>query len=237
MSRSHAPHSRGPAIRTRRVAAIRLACPAPAGGARPGHRAVRAEQTRVEHAHMGHIRQVCRLCCAEMVGSHRPNGHARNHCGVPPCSDAFTEGRRGHHSGKNYHFSRCRRIRRFRPQVDCRRWRTPTPHRLTVYRPVTLPGVPTFELTERFWDDWHRLTPAQQERFLRARDLFASNLIAGRGFQNSLRVKGVQGSSGVYEMTWADDGRATFSYGRSNQRGAPHIIWRRVGTHEIFGCP
>jgi hypothetical protein len=28
-----------------------------------------------------------------------------------------------------------------------------------------------------------------------------------------LRVKGVQGAEGVFEMTWADDGRATFEHG------------------------
>ncbi len=36
-------------------------------------------------------------------------------------------------------------------------------------------------------------------------------------------------------MTWADDGRATFSYGKSDQPDDPHIIWRRIGTHDICG--
>jgi len=37
-------------------------------------------------------------------------------------------------------------------------------------------------------------------------------------------------------MTWAPNGRATFQYGRSHGSG-PHVIWRRFGTHDIFGEP
>jgi hypothetical protein len=35
-------------------------------------------------------------------------------------------------------------------------------------------------------------------------------------------------------MTWADNGRATFSYGDSIQEGEPHIVWHRVGTHDVL---
>lgn len=65
---------------------------------------------------------------------------------------------------------------------------------------------------------------------------FIADLNAGGGFRNGLRVKGVQGSKGVYEMTWAEDGRATFSYGDSIRAGEPHVIWRRVGKHDILGA-
>jgi hypothetical protein len=46
-----------------------------------------------------------------------------------------------------------------------------------------------------------------------------------------------QGHPRVWEMTWAYDGRATFQYGEEVHPGQPHIIWRRVGTHAIFGRP
>ncbi|MER6108587.1 hypothetical protein ACWG5P_11115 [Streptomyces prasinus] len=36
------------------------------------------------------------------------------------------------------------------------------------------------------------------------------------------------------EMTWAPDGRATWQYGDELREGEPHVIWRRVGGHEIF---
>jgi hypothetical protein len=38
-------------------------------------------------------------------------------------------------------------------------------------------------------------------------------------------------------MTWAPDGRATFSYGTPVKEGEAHIIWRRIGTHDIFTNP
>lgn len=56
-------------------------------------------------------------------------------------------------------------------------------------------------------------------------------------FRAGLRVKGVRGAEGVFEMTWADDGRATFQYGPEQIEGEPHVIWRRVGGHGIFGSP
>ena len=50
-------------------------------------------------------------------------------------------------------------------------------------------------------------------------------------------MKSVQGWPGVWEMTWAPDGRATFEYGTERRPGEPHGIWRRVGAHDIFRQP
>jgi hypothetical protein len=91
-----------------------------------------------------------------------------------------------------------------------------------------------FERIIRFLDMYRQLTPAQRERFLRARDMFLADLRAGSGFRKGLRVKGVRTRPGVYEMTWAPDGRATFSYGPSKRADEPHIVWLEVGTHDIF---
>lgn len=35
-------------------------------------------------------------------------------------------------------------------------------------------------------------------------------------------------------MTWAPDGRALFTYDPAIRQGEPHIIWQRIGGHEIF---
>lgn len=51
-----------------------------------------------------------------------------------------------------------------------------------------------------------------------------------------LVVKPVKGADGLFEMRWASDGRATFRYGKGRP-GEPHIIWCRVGTHDIFKSP
>jgi hypothetical protein len=94
--------------------------------------------------------------------------------------------------------------------------------------------MPTREVLDSFWRDWDRLTPDEQEAFVRAAKKFIADLRTGRGFRPGLRVKGVMGAAGIYEMTWADDGRATFSFGQSRRAGEPHIVWRRIGSHEIF---
>lgn len=98
--------------------------------------------------------------------------------------------------------------------------------------------MPTRKVLASFWRDWDRLTPQQQRAFRRAIEQFVADLDArGHGFHPSLRVKRVQGHPRVWEMTWAQDGRATFEYGDEVHPGEPHVIWRRIGTHSIFRRP
>lgn len=65
---------------------------------------------------------------------------------------------------------------------------------------------------------------------------FVACLRTGR-FDPQLRVKRVRGHAGIWEVTWAYDGRATFEYGKEVQPGEPHVIWRRVGSHDILREP
>ena len=95
---------------------------------------------------------------------------------------------------------------------------------------------PTYAREPAFARDFVKLTD-QQQRFLTAVTAMVADLKAGRGFRPGLRVKGVQGWPGIWEMTWAPDGRATFEYGPERRPGEPHVIWRRVGTHVIFRQP
>ena len=45
----------------------------------------------------------------------------------------------------------------------------------------------------------------------------------------------MQGADGIFEMTWEiADGRATFQYGEERVSGEPHIVWRRIGGHDVF---
>ena len=97
--------------------------------------------------------------------------------------------------------------------------------------------MPTFAWLARFGSDFDALSPQQQAAFLAAIAQFVDDLRSGTGFRNGLRVKGVQGATGIFEMTWADDGRATFEYGAPIVAREPHIIWRRIGTHSILGRP
>ena len=97
--------------------------------------------------------------------------------------------------------------------------------------------MPTFDKLASFLRDWALLTPQQKALFMQAVGKMLFDLNSGQGFRSGLRIKGVQGTAGVFEMTWADDGRATFAYGTSPHQSDVHIIWQRIGTHAILKNP
>jgi hypothetical protein len=82
--------------------------------------------------------------------------------------------------------------------------------------------------------DHEALSPDQRRQFRAAVEKFVEDLKAGQGFRKSLRVKGIQAWQGMFEMTWAPDGRGVFSYGRPKKEGEPHIVWHAVGTHNVL---
>lgn len=97
--------------------------------------------------------------------------------------------------------------------------------------------MPTFFRSSGFLNDWRTLSPEQKRAFKAAVREMVANLRAKQGFHPSLRVKRVQKAKGVYEMTWAPDGRATFEFGPEQRPGEPHVVWRRIGGHDIFKQP
>ncbi len=99
--------------------------------------------------------------------------------------------------------------------------------------------MPTHDETRAFIRDYESLTHRQQDSFDRKREEFVEDLLAmekdpRERFRASLRIKKVQGQPGLFEMTWAPDGRATFSMGRPVIEGKRHIVWHRVGDHSIL---
>ena len=96
--------------------------------------------------------------------------------------------------------------------------------------------MPTYEADRGFLVEFERLTPEQQRLFREAVRKFVEDL-GTRVIRKGLRVKRVQGRAGVWEMTRADDGRASFAYGDSRRPGDPHIIGLRIGTHEFVKNP
>jgi hypothetical protein len=100
--------------------------------------------------------------------------------------------------------------------------------------------MPTHEEEPTFWRDWATLLPQQRRMFIDAIAKLVSDMKSGvpYPYRKGLRIRGVEGHPGLYEMTWQmPDGRATFSYGTSPHTGDVHIVWRRVGTHDIFKQP
>jgi len=89
--------------------------------------------------------------------------------------------------------------------------------------------MPTREVLASFWRDWDRLTPQQQRAFREALVQFIAGIAdGGQSFHPRLRVKRVQGHPGLWEMTWAPDGRATFEYGPEVRAGEAHVTWRHT---------
>ena len=97
--------------------------------------------------------------------------------------------------------------------------------------------MPTYEWERVFGREFAALDSDSQEAFLAAIARFVEDLQHGRPARRSLRVKPVRGHEGVFEITWAANGRATFAYGEEQTRGQAHIIWRRIGSHDIFRLP
>jgi hypothetical protein len=97
--------------------------------------------------------------------------------------------------------------------------------------------MPTYEAIVRFLRDYRKLTEGQRAQFSTARKQFVDDLKTGQGFRPGLRIKRIQRTDDVWEMTWARDGRATWQYGQEQKPGEPHIIWRRIGTHDVLDQP
>jgi hypothetical protein len=95
--------------------------------------------------------------------------------------------------------------------------------------------MPSFELTEEFKANWQKLSPEERARFKEVLQRFIHDAARGR-FRSGLRVKGIRTAPGVFEMTWAPDGRATFQISATQGKGL-HIVWRRIGGHGVLERP
>lgn len=96
--------------------------------------------------------------------------------------------------------------------------------------------MPTFDSHPRFERELVKLTREQRAQWMRALRTFIS-AVKSQQFPPQLRVKRIKSAPGVWEMTWAANGRATFEYGDELRPGEPHVVWRHVGTHDILKDP
>lgn len=98
--------------------------------------------------------------------------------------------------------------------------------------------MPTHDEAAQFLREFFALPPEKQRLFRRALRLMVEDIRRGRPFRPSLRVKSVQGYPGIFEMTWEmPNCRATFGYGTPRRPGDTHVIWRRIGGHDILKNP
>jgi hypothetical protein len=78
---------------------------------------------------------------------------------------------------------------------------------------------------------------SQRRAFLAAVAKLVEAFSEDRDPPRSLRIKRVQGTRDIWELSFSGDGRATFRYGRERRGGEMHVIWLRVGGHEILSRP
>lgn len=97
-----------------------------------------------------------------------------------------------------------------------------------------------YQKTPAFDRDFKRLPKHHQDKFREVVPKFAAaaqRAAAGetQPWPKGLRVKPVQRTDGVWEMTWSmndPDGRATWEW--THVDGDPAIRWRRIGNHEVL---
>jgi hypothetical protein len=97
--------------------------------------------------------------------------------------------------------------------------------------------TPTYELGTGFAREFARLSREEDRAFRKAVEKFIEALRDGAQPPNSLRIKRVQGTRDIWEMSFSGDGRATFRYGAEAKRGETHVEWLRIGGHEILSRP
>jgi mRNA-degrading endonuclease YafQ of YafQ-DinJ toxin-antitoxin module len=96
---------------------------------------------------------------------------------------------------------------------------------------------PTYGLSRGFAREFTRLPREQRRAFRVAVEKLVDALREGREPPRSLRIKRVQGTEDVWEMSYSGDGPATFRYGSEVKAGETHVEWLRVGSHEILSRP
>jgi hypothetical protein len=96
---------------------------------------------------------------------------------------------------------------------------------------------PTYDLSSGFAREFDHLPPEQRRAFLKAVDKLIAAMKGAEQPPNSLRIKRVQGTKDIWEMSYSGDGRATFRYGKEVKPGETHVQWLRIGGHEILSRP
>ena len=98
--------------------------------------------------------------------------------------------------------------------------------------------MPTYEASSAFKRGYLRLTPARRQRFRTTLAQFVEDLQAMESGRTQWFRPGtvgkLHGSAGLYELRWARDGRATFSWGDETNTGLLHVVWHDCGGHEIL---
>lgn len=97
--------------------------------------------------------------------------------------------------------------------------------------------MPTYAWQARFMREYRALSRQDKASFRRAKDRFVAALRADRPPEAGLGIEEMAGRPGIFEFHYSAGGRATFAYGTTARGADAHVIWRRIGGHEIYREP
>lgn len=97
--------------------------------------------------------------------------------------------------------------------------------------------APTFDRLAQFKRDYVHLTPPQREQFRAAVKKFAAPLGTPPGDVGEPLVRELKNHPGFFELRYARDTRAIYTFGVAIRRGQPHVIWCRIGSDDDLDQP
>ena len=98
--------------------------------------------------------------------------------------------------------------------------------------------APTFDRLAQFKRDYAKLTPSQRERFRAAVKKFVAPFsTTPPGDFGEPLVRELTEHPGYYELRFAADTSAIYTFGQAIRRGQPHVVWCRIGTDAALDQP
>jgi hypothetical protein len=98
--------------------------------------------------------------------------------------------------------------------------------------------APTFDRLAQFKRDYAKLTPPQRDQFRAAVKTFVApfSTMPPGDFRHPL-IRELKEHPGYYELQFAPDTRAIYTFGEAIRRGQPHVVWCRIGSDAVLDQP
>jgi hypothetical protein len=95
--------------------------------------------------------------------------------------------------------------------------------------------APTFDRLAQFKRDYVKLTPKQRQHFRAAVKKFISPLSTTPPDESEASmVRELKEHPGFWELRFAREVRAIYTFGASIRQGQPHVIWCRIGAEDTL---
>jgi hypothetical protein len=98
--------------------------------------------------------------------------------------------------------------------------------------------APTFDRLAQFKRDYAKLTPPERQLFRAAVKKFVAPFsTTPPGDFGEPLVRELTEHPGYYELRFAADIRAIYTFGQAIRRGQPHVVWCRIGSNDELDQP